>query len=89
MKSLRKILAVTVLTLVLACSSFAGEMGAGVVQPPPPQRQSASITGEMSTGNTATAETTVAGEMGAGVASTLNPVTEIMLSLLQSVLALF
>ncbi len=43
----------------------------------------------MSTGNTATAGVTVAGDMGAGAASTVDPITEIVLSLLQGVLALF
>ena len=87
MKSLRKVLALTVLTLALTCTIFAGEMSTGVTQPPPRQ-PSASVTGEMSTGNTATTGGMV-GDMGTGAASTVDPVTEIVLSLLQSLLALF
>jgi hypothetical protein len=86
MKSLRKVLALTTLTFVLTCTVFAGEMSTGVASPAP-QQQSASVTGEMSTGNTATAE--VAGEIGTGAASTVDPITGIALSLLQSLLALF
>jgi hypothetical protein len=88
MKSLRKVLALVVLTLVLTCSAFAGEMSTGVTQPPPRQ-PSASVTGEMSTGNTATAGGTVVGDIGTGAAPAVDPVTEIVLSLLQSLLALF
>jgi hypothetical protein len=88
MKSLRKVLAITVLTLVLTCSVFAGEMSTGVASQPPDQ-QSASVAGEISTGNTATAETTVTGDMGTGASVTVDPITGIALSLLQSLLALF
>jgi hypothetical protein len=51
MKSLRQILATATLTLVITLSASAGEMGAGIVQPPPPP----SVTGEMGAGNAATA----------------------------------
>jgi ABC-type oligopeptide transport system substrate-binding subunit len=85
MKSLRKVLALFVLTLALTCTTIAGEMSTGVASTPP-QQQSASITGEMSTGNTATAD---AGEIGTGATATVDPITGIALSLLQSLLALF
>jgi hypothetical protein len=85
MKTLRKILAAMVLTCVFSIAALAGEIGTGAAQSPPPP----SVTGEMSTGNTATAEAGVAGEIGTGVASTVDPITGIALSLLQSLLALF
>jgi hypothetical protein len=85
MKTLRKILAATVLTCALAFPAMAGEMSTGVAQSPPPP----SVTGDMSTGNSATAESTVTGDMGTGAASTVDPITGIALSLLQSLLALF
>ena len=85
MKTLRKILAATVLTCALSLAVIAGDMGTGVAQAPPPP----SVTGEMSTGNTATAETTVAGDIGTGATATLDPITEIALNILHSLLALF
>lgn len=85
MKTLRKFLAATVLTCALSIAALAGEIGTGVAQAPPPP----SVTGEISTGNTATAEAGVAGDIGTGVASTVDPITGIALSLLQSLLALF
>jgi hypothetical protein len=88
MKSLRKVLALFVLTLALTCTGIAGEMSTGVASTPP-QQQGASVTGEMSTGNTATAEAGAAGNMGTGAAATLDPITEIALNFLNSLLALF
>lgn len=82
MKSLRKLLAVSVLTLVLTCSALAGEMDTGIVQPPP--QSSATIAGEMDTGLTATDETAT-GDVSASV----NSAGEVALNLLRSVLALF
>jgi hypothetical protein len=55
---------------------------------PPPQQQNASVAGEMGAGSTTTA-TTLTGDIGTGVASTVDPITEIARSLLQSLLALF
>lgn len=85
MKTLRKILAATVLTCVLSIAAMAGDMGTGFTETPPP----ASVTGDMGTGRSATAETTVTGDMGTGASVTVDPITEIALSLLQSLLALF
>lgn len=85
MKTLRKILAATVLTCVFSIAALAGEMSTGVAQAPPPP----SVTGDMSTGNSATAESTVTGDMGTGASVTVDPITGIAFSLLQSVLALF
>ena len=82
MKSLRKLLAVSVLTFILTCSAMAGEMDTGIVQQPP--QPSATTIGEMGTGLTATDETT-AGNMSAGI----NSAGEIVLNLLRSVLTLF
>jgi hypothetical protein len=85
MKTLRKILAATVLTCVFSLAAMAGEIGTGVAQAPPPP----SVTGEISTGSSATAETNLTGDMGTGASATVDPVTEIALSLLESLLALF
>ena len=85
MKPLQKFLAALVLTSTLSIAAMAGDIGTGVIQQPPPP----SMTGEMSTGNSATSQSTATGEIGTGVASTLDPVTETVLSLLQGVLALF
>jgi hypothetical protein len=79
MKTLRRLCATLVLILVLALSAFAGDMSTTVVSSPPPTEQ-AMTQGDMST--------TVAGDMTTGVIA-IDPVTEITLSLLQSLLSLF
>jgi hypothetical protein len=85
MKTLRKFLAALVLTCVLSITTLAGEISTGVAQSPPPP----SVTGDMGTGSSATAESTLTGEIGNGAASNVDPITGIALSLLQSLLALF
>jgi hypothetical protein len=81
MKTLRRLCAVFVLTLALALSAFGGEITTGVTAPPPPPPESqATTTGEITTG--------VTGEISTGVTTT-DPVTEIALNLLQSLLSLF
>lgn len=87
MKTLRKLLATLILTSALTFSAVAGDMGTGIIQPPPPPPPPG-ITGDMGTGNSATAETNATGDMGTGVASTGDPVTETVLSLLHSLFAL-
>jgi hypothetical protein len=84
MKTLRRILAATVLTCALTLSAMGGDIGTGVAQTPPTR-----ATGDIGTGISATAGPTVTGDIGTGVASAVDPVTEIVLSLLQGVLALF
>jgi type IV secretory pathway VirB2 component (pilin) len=78
MKTLRRLCAALVLTLALALSAFGGEIATGVTAPPPPPQ--ATATGEIST--------TVTGDIATGVTVT-DPVTETLLSLLQSLLSLF
>jgi hypothetical protein len=82
MKNLKKLCATCALTLALALPAFAGNMEAGATAPPPPPPDSSSATtqGEMPTG--------ITGDMLAGVTAT-DPATEVMLSLLQSLLSLF
>jgi hypothetical protein len=82
MKSLRKFFTVTILTLALTCTAFAGERGTGIVQPPP--QPNSSVEGEMGTG-VAVKDSTTAEEMS----NTVDPITEITLNLLRSMLALF
>lgn len=84
MKTLRTLIAAIALTCALAFPTIAGEMSTGVAQTPPTR-----VTGDISTGINATAGASATGEIGTGAASTVDPVTEAVLSLLQSVLALF
>jgi Spy/CpxP family protein refolding chaperone len=79
MKTLRRLCAAFVLALALSLAASAGTMPAGVVDPPPPPSQ-ATATGEISTG--------VTGDIHTGVTAT-DPVTETLLTLLQSLLSLF
>lgn len=86
MNRVRQLCAITLLTVVLAASTaLAGNMPTGVTSPPPPE----SVTGQMPGGVTSSSEASVTGDMPLGVASEIDPVTELMLSLLQSVLSLF
>lgn len=68
-----------VLTLAPSLSAFAGDMPAGITAQPP-STPHATTQGDMSTG--------FAGEMTTGVTA-IDPATEIVLSLLQGLLALF
>jgi hypothetical protein len=85
MKKLSQFCAVVALTLALALTTFAGDIGfPGTTNPPPPPPQEISVTGEIGfPGATATGEI-----LTPGVAA-LDPVTEAALSLLQSILSLF
>jgi hypothetical protein len=80
MKYLRPLCATAVLTFALASSTFAGTIDCGVVAPPPPQ---SSVTGDIDCGVTAINGTSCA------EAAYVGPGTELVLSALQSVLALF
>lgn len=82
MKPLRRLCVALVLTLVLALSAFAGDIQTGITTTPPPPESQATTTGEISTGVTGDMSTTAAGQMDTGV-------TDVALSLLQSVLSLF
>ncbi|HEX8844946.1 MAG TPA: hypothetical protein VF791_09900 [Pyrinomonadaceae bacterium] len=76
--TLRKTLAALVLTLTIALSAFAGEMPCpGVIDPP----QNATVIEQEITG--------ITDAMSCPGATTLDPVTEFTLSLLQSVLSIF
>ncbi len=75
MKQLKLSLVATIMTLALATSTFAGDMQCGIVsQPPPPQ--------------TNEANTTAPSEIQTGDAST-DPVTDVLLIILQDVLLAF
>jgi hypothetical protein len=88
MKTLRRLCAVFVLTLVLALSAFAGDMSTGITAPPPPSTSQATTAGDMSTGVTGDMSTGITGDITTGVMAT-DPATDIFLSLLQSLLSLF
>jgi hypothetical protein len=82
MKSLKKVCAAVLLTLILSLAALAGDMSCGITAPPPPQSQSAT-TGDMSAGIAST-------DGAAGdEAMAFNSVTETALNLIQSLLALF
>ena len=80
MKPLRQLCAIAVLTLVLASSAIAGDMQCGLVPPPPDPP--APMMSEMPAEGTLTIGTTSAD-------GSIDPLTELTLSFLQSVLSLF
>ena len=86
MKNLRQFCAAVILTLVLALSTLAGDMGfPGDVQPPPPppSNQMATTGDTDSSGITATSDTQTAD------VAAVDPVTEATLSLIQDMLSVF
>jgi hypothetical protein len=88
MKNLRQLCAVVIFTLALAAPAAAGNISTGVVSPPPPATQGNISTGSPSTqGNIHTGVTNQ--ESAEGEATASDSVTEIALTLLQSVLSLF
>jgi hypothetical protein len=80
MKTFRRLCIALVLTLTLALSTYAGHIPCGVTDDPPQTASQAANTGEIATGLT--------GQIATG-AITSDPVTETLLSLLQSLLSLF
>jgi hypothetical protein len=80
MKHLRHLCAATVLTFTFVLATFAGDMQCGVVSSPPDPP--ASVLGEPTTRVTVVNEESPA-------TSIVDPLTELTLNLLQSVLALF
>ncbi len=82
MKKFHQFCAVVFLAAALSLSTFAGDIQApGMTSPPPPQP---SVVSE-----TETPGAPDAGEIGCPGVTTLDPVTEAALSLLQSILSLF
>jgi hypothetical protein len=79
MSRLRRFCVVSILTFIFALSALAGDIECGVVSLP---TQQPLVTGEMATGATTN-------EMSSAETTYVDPVTEIALNLLQSVLALF
>lgn len=77
MKSLQRLLTVVVLTFTFTLPAFAGDMDCPVVPPPPPRMAQSDI------------QMLPTGEATSGETLAIAPMTEIGLSLLQSVLALF
>lgn len=77
MKRIQRLIAIFALTMVIACSAMAGDMpGPGAQQPPP-----SSIT--------ATEDTPIPEAEPTDSTSVIYPVTQLTLSLLQSLLLLF
>lgn len=81
MKRLRHFCAVSILTFMLTLSAFAGDIECGVVSPPP--KQTTSVMGNIGCGVTALNETSSA------ETASVDPLTEITLNILQSLLSLF
>ena len=92
MNRFRQLCATTLLTVALAASPvLAGDLPCGVTSTPPPQSV-ASATGQMPQGVTSSAPSSdgsVTGDLPQGVTQEINPLTELTLSLLQSVFSLF
>jgi hypothetical protein len=89
MKQLRRALSTIILTLAFAVSTFGGHMATGVASPPPDPTVSATghmATGVISTGDSSGSETTSGN--GESILA-VDPVTEIALTLFQSLLSLF
>jgi hypothetical protein len=80
MKHLRQLCAACVLILAIAMSTFAGNMQAGITDPPPPTPSAATTAGNMEAGSAGNMETT-------SITAT-DAVTGIALSLFQSLLTL-
>ena len=80
MKNLKSLFTTVVLTLVLTLPAFAGQMTTTITDPPP-SPPSATVDGQMTT--------TVTGQIGTGSSEAVDPVTQVALSLLQSVMSLF
>jgi hypothetical protein len=76
MKNLRQLCVTFVLTVTLSLPAFAGQMDTTFASPPAPSTE-----GQM--------DTTVAGQMGTGSSEAVDPVMQMALNLVQSVLSLF
>jgi hypothetical protein len=82
---MRKAIGASVIALALTVSAYAeGVMGNGATEPPPPPPSTQSATAVSTQSETASTES-AGGVMGNGISET----TEIALSLLQNLLALF
>lgn len=102
MKNLRHLCAAVVLTLALTMSASAGNMEAGVADPPSSSadgqmdtgaadgQMTTMVAGQLETGVDGQIETTVTGQITTmnSITSPVDPVTQLALSLLQSVLFL-
>ena len=83
MKKIRQLCAATFLTLVLACSAFAGEMPApGITQPPPPPQLEAS-------GDIQTLGSSAEGQLDTSLVSDADSVAEVALTLMVGALSVF
>ncbi|WP_352431390.1 hypothetical protein [Pyrinomonas sp.] len=81
MNVLRRLLAVTALSSMLALAVYAGEMGTGYAPPPP----TTNAAGEMGTGYSSSPTTSALGEMGTGATQTssTSSIAEILLLIIQ------
>lgn len=87
MKNLRQLCTAVVLTLALVAPASAGVISTGVTQPPPAPQGVISTGSPTTQGNIHTGVTNQ--ESAEGEATASDSVTEIALTLLQSVLSLF
>jgi hypothetical protein len=77
MRNIRQLCVAIVLTLFVAAHTFAGQIHTLSIDPPPPS----TTDGQM--------ETPVAGQMGTGNSEAVDPVTQVVLNIVSSVLSLF
>jgi len=83
MNKLRKFCAAAILTAIFTLSAFAGDIGMpGITNPPPPQR-------DLMAGERAFPGASAEGDILSSDIAVLDPITELMLNLLQSRLLLF
>jgi hypothetical protein len=83
MKCLRRFCFASVLTFALTISTFAGDIHTGAVPPPPPPDPQTASTGEIYCGVIETNENSIS------ETASVDPMTELTLNILQSVMALF
>lgn len=82
---MRRIMGVSLLSLVLACSAYAGDMPFGVTGEMP-NGSNSTYAGEIQNGATGVMPNGVTGEIPYGAT---DPVTEIVLTLLNGILSIF
>ena len=86
MKSLRKLCAIVVLTLAIAVPAFPGDISCpGATPPPPPELSQGCVAGDISCpgASSGSSYTNVPDQSG------LDPVTELTLDLIQTLMSLF
>jgi hypothetical protein len=87
MKNIKPLCIAFILTCLLTMPALAGQMDTGIVNPPP--TPTVTTDGQMDTGIADKSPATTEGQIHTTSSEAVNPVTEMALSLLQSMLLLF